>query len=1217
MIKAFYYILFTAVFNYSSLNAQDFYWVKSVGSISGDQSQDMCIDKAGLSIYSVSYYTGLINYNGKTISNYGSNTTKLLLQKHDINGNEIWSKGFQGNANQFKITSNGNRLFVGGTFYDSLQFGSNKIYKTNTGSYATFLACFDTSGNCINIMNIDAAITCKKILADENNNIYFVGMPSGVGLVYYGSCLINTAFVLKLNSNLQYINCISKLGYSIINNAAIYKGKIFIIGNTQIPFPARICGNVKTIDTSLNNLKSINFGIPDYSLASTLGWGVSPTDTDEFVVTGNYYHPGPYGKISFGSINFYQPGNYLYLARFKDNGLCKWAKNIKLVSGGQYFDLKNDRNKYFYASGGGISQGVVGIKTTGSGSIPITKFDSLGNILWFYRTSDGLANNMVNSIAVDSSGSAYLHGYYSATARFGSDSITSNGNVDIFIAKITDITLTKLPLSQSRYCTGDSIYIPYTLTGKYRAGNKFTAELSDTAGNFDTLTTNLGFRLDTLAGTIACKIPNTVLNSTQYRIRVYSDSPGVLSFYDTTHYSIYQTPLLKTINDTLLCYGQKIVLGNSGTAVSYKWFPKTAVDDSTNLFAKNTVKQTTQLVLEGYNNYCPAYDTLNLSFRNPLKVSSTVHDTLYCYNDSLSVPVTFFGGDSLQRKLLWFNTDNLFFSDSSNAVRVSNNIVKKILSNTDTSNIKIVLTDGCSEQDSVQFLYRLRKPLSVQLPTDITVCKGASVVLKIQNYKADSAAYSFRWKDAATQTLLSASDSLLKSYNQTQKIKIESKFVCNSTPDSGFVNISVLPPLQVLVNNDTTLCYGRTLLLKAVANGGNIPNQQFNWLDLTDNLSLAINTDTFTHTALKTKKIAVELYDNCSIGNDFDTILITVLPRLQAQIVKDTNVCEGKQTVICSKANGGMSNQYVYEWADLNSLILSTDSFLMLSNAQQLFYTLSLKDNCSLPLIISDTFAPLSSPKAIFTIDTVFCEKQLLNIQNTSNYQSGSVFSWNFGNGIKQQIFEPNYFYIDSGLYKITLTIQQKNACADSLSINNIQINPKPQAQFTANKTTADLSQAQFQFINQSAKASTFLWDFGDGGTSVNDNPSHTFIDFGKYDVKLIAINIYGCSDTLLKKQFIEVLNEYKIYLPTAFSPNADNLNDAFKPIGYGFKDYEITIFDRWGVEVFSSSPVQKEFIGNDFKDNLLPSETYSYVMSVFANDGRVKYYKGTIILVR
>ncbi len=550
-------------------------------------------------------------------------------------------------------------------------------------------------------------------------------------------------------------------------------------------------------------------------------------------------------------------------------------------------------------------------------------------------------------------------------------------------------------------------------------------------------------------------------------------------------------------------------------------------------------------------------------------------------------------------------------------VHTANNLTKKILSVVDTSNIKIVLTDGCSEQDSLQFLYRLRKPKGVQMPTDITVCKGASVVLKIQNYKADSAAYSFRWKDAATQTLLSASDSLLKSYNQTQKIKIESKFVCNSNPDSAFVNVNVLPPLQVLVNNDTTLCYGQSILLKAFPAGGNTANYQFNWLDLTDNLSLAINTDTFTFIVSKTKKIAAQLMDNCTIGNAYDTVLITVLPPLQAQIIKDPTVCQGKQTVINSKASGGIVSQYSYEWSDINSLILSTDSFLSIQNAQQLFYTLSLKDNCSNPFIKSDTFAPKPSPKALFTSDTVLCEMQLLNIQNNSSYQPGSVFNWNFGNSITQQIFQPLYFYPDSGIYKITLNVQQTNSCADIFSISNIQVNPKPQAEFAADKTTADLSQAQFQFMNQSAKANNFLWDFGDGGTSVNDNPSHTFIDFGKYDVKLIAINIYGCSDTLLKKQFIEVLNEYKIYLPTAFSPNADNLNDAFKPIGYGFKDYEITIFDRWGVEVFSSSPAQKEFIGNDFKDNLLPSETYSYVMSVFANDGRVKYYKGTIILVR
>ena len=1197
--------------------AQNFDWLINTKSNFSEISNDM-IEADSNHLIIIGNYASFIQFNSDSSRN-GISGQNAFVAKIRTNDSTIeWMKSYP-HCNLLFIEHWEGRYFIVAKTIDTFQNIHN----------AYFFAEMDNSGNIVQtkaITNTTSFVGIKGVKASPINNsliVYaFKSPPTGI-FNGVGTPTGNNAIICYVDSNwnTKWLRTASLVTLSDCETDET--GNVYF--NCVLSSPNPSFGSISfTVTTGDNDMCLVKYdkngnliwvnriggSNVDQGNAITYNKGslyFSGTTSSILNINGNTLTPKPTGQANAIVGIMDTAGNY---------------KNVFLINGTSIsvFDLSVNVYGEVYLIGSfqyNVKLGMLQL-TDGrsSNKIFLLKLDKSLAPLWLVNTKGGGSINRV--LSNDKRESFFYGSIYSTQMTIGpfSKNFGSLSN-NIFLLKLSDISITRLPLSKTKYCTGDSIFVPYTLTGKYRAGNKFTAQLSDTAGNFDTLTTNLGFRLDTLAGTIACKIPNTVLNSTQYRIRVYSDSPGVFSFYDTSQYSIYQTPVVKAINDTLLCYGQKVELGNNGTAVSYKWFPKIAVDDSSNLFAKNTVKQPTQFVLAGYNNYCPAYDTLNLSFRSSLKVSSLAHDTLHCYNDSLSVPVTFFGGDSLQRKLLWFNTTNLFFSDSSNAVRVSNNIVKKILSNTDTSNIKIVLTDGCSEQVSVQFLYRLRNPLSVQLPTDITVCNGASVVLKIQNYKADSAAYSFRWKDAATQTLLSASDSLLKSYNQTQKIKIESKFVCNSTPDSGFVNISVLPPLQVLVNNDTALCYGRTLLLKAVANGGNIPNHQFNWLDLTDNLSLAINTDTFTHKALKTKKIAVELYDNCSIGNDFDTILITVLPRLQAQIVKDTNVCEGKQTVICSKANGGISNQYLYEWADLNSLILSTDSFLILSNAQQLFYTLSLKDNCSLPLIISDTFAPLSSPKAIFTIDTVFCEKQLLNIQNTSNYQSGSVFSWNFGNGIKQQIFEPNYFYIDSGLYKITLTIQQKNACADSLSINNIQINPKPQAQFTANKTTADLSQAQFQFINQSAKASTFLWTFGDGVTSLINNPSHTFTDFGIYDVELIASNIYECSDTLLKKQFIEVFNEYKVYFPTAFSPNSDNLNDSFKPIGFGFKDYEITVFNRWGIEVFHSNPAYKDFIGNDFNNNPLPTETYPFIMNVTAKDGKIRFYKGTIILLR
>ena len=146
------------------------------------------------------------------------------------------------------------------------------------------------------------------------------------------------------------------------------------------------------------------------------------------------------------------------------------------------------------------------------------------------------------------------------------------------------------------------------------------------------------------------------------------------------------------------------------------------------------------------------------------------------------------------------------------------------------------------------------------------------------------------------------------------------------------------------------------------------------------------------------------------------------------------------------------------------------------------------------------------------------CFGNAVNFVNTTTLSAGTFTNvWTFGDGIGSSIAtNPTYSYATAGTYKVTLYVTTNNGCTDSIS-KFITVNALPTVRFTASNS------CQFttvQFSNQTAISSSttinqYIWSFGDGGTSVASDPTHTYVLPGSYTVKLIAITINGCKDSL------------------------------------------------------------------------------------------------------
>ncbi len=145
---------------------------------------------------------------------------------------------------------------------------------------------------------------------------------------------------------------------------------------------------------------------------------------------------------------------------------------------------------------------------------------------------------------------------------------------------------------------------------------------------------------------------------------------------------------------------------------------------------------------------------------------------------------------------------------------------------------------------------------------------------------------------------------------------------------------------------------------------------------------------------------------------------------------------------------------------------------------------------------------------------------------NDASIGNPSQWIWDLGNGATSTEKNPSNVYIDSGKYTITLTI--KNASEENTIVKKefIVVHANPTVSFTANPLEG-CAPLNVSFLDKSVANSgainSWVWDFGDGTTSITQNPAHTYNIPDTFGVTLNVINSFGCKQTLQNKDLIKV----------------------------------------------------------------------------------------------
>ena len=250
------------------------------------------------------------------------------------------------------------------------------------------------------------------------------------------------------------------------------------------------------------------------------------------------------------------------------------------------------------------------------------------------------------------------------------------------------------------------------------------------------------------------------------------------------------------------------------------------------------------------------------------------------------------------------------------------------------------------------------------------------------------------------------------------------------------------------------------------------------------------------------------------------------------------------------------------------------------------------------------------------------CSPLEVQFTNESTDLVSPTFEWDFGDGGTGQGSAPSHTYEQAGLYDVTLTVTNSTGCAETVTYPDaVEVYPTPGAEFAAQPLAATIDNPRITFTEQITGDFVYIeWDFGDGTVSYDYNPDHVYSAAGFYDVIMYTRNQEGCedSDTLL----ISITEELKVYIPTAFTPNGDGLNDCFAIKGTTndiIDNFNIIVFSRWGNLVYKSRITTPDCVwdGNDMNGEPVPHDTYVYRISGTDYRGTKHNLEGMVTVLR
>lgn len=620
-------------------------------------------------------------------------------------------------------------------------------------------------------------------------------------------------------------------------------------------------------------------------------------------------------------------------------------------------------------------------------------------------------------------------------------------------------------------------------------------------------------------------------------------------------YRAYKQPIdLTAFKDTTICIGNSVVLHAQGTGGYFKDYAYLWKAISTN--DSITVAPVVSKVYKVYlTDVCTkSVDSSQVLVIVRDSLSATLpKDSTICVGQSVALNAFASGGQSSTYQFTWNN----------GLGNSSSHIVKPKV----TTQYQVILSDGCTLLNDTAYInITVRDTLKTDLLTnDTLICFNKTVNLNANGTGGKTSNYTYTWNSG-----LGTGIPKTINLNANTWIKVTLTDGCTVKPAKDSVFVKVRLPLTLSLNNDTTICNGTSVLLKATTGGGDIANYKYSW---TQGLS-ATKTNSVNPTT-QTKYI-LTLSDNCST-NAIDSILVNVLNPLNISGLRDTTICYGGNAVLKPNASGGKTLQYQFIWD--NGLISNKNQSV--SPVSTTRYLLTLKDNCTTSddtmSIKVTVLAPLKLTTTLSKTSFCFGDSSQLNL----NFSGGvpSKYKW-FINGVQTTNSSIFLKPIVTSNFKINL----KDYCSNEDStLHSIVVNSMPAVDFSSDKLLICRND-EVQFTNLTTGALSYDWKFNAIDQSMLPSPKYIYKTAGIFDVILNATSPSGCINSATKKAYITVIE-----LPSSdFSflpdePTLANPDVTFTNLSTNYASFNWNFGDLF-TELKNSNPTHKYKTQGTFK---------------------------------
>ncbi len=383
---------------------------------------------------------------------------------------------------------------------------------------------------------------------------------------------------------------------------------------------------------------------------------------------------------------------------------------------------------------------------------------------------------------------------------------------------------------------------------------------------------------------------------------------------------------------------------------------------------------------------------------------------------------------------------------------------------------------------------------------------------------------------------------------------------------------------------------------------------QFTWLF--GDASPAGMGNIVTHTYPQTGTYNVTLITSDNMGcTDTVTQAITVTANMNYSVSDSTINCK-TATLSATHVSGDTATQFLWLFSDNAT-----------ATGNPVTHSFSQNGNYSALLVLSNGLGCNDTVVHVFNLpvdinyditdSAIDCRTAML----TAHYVSGDTtteYTWLFppdvvtGNPIVHSF--PN-----TGANTASLVVVNNIGCRDTLAYN-FTINYMLYADFSYQPLIAERNMPTHFHNMSSPEAIKFYWDFGDSTYSSEENPVKQYDLSGDYTICLTASDTNDCSATVCKDIVADIVE--LIDVPDAFSPNGDGKNDILFARGFGVKTMSLSIYNRWGQKIFTSTDLKTGWDGT-WKGIAQPAEVYGYILDAVFESGKTYHKQGNVTILR